>query len=284
MMVGFAAGGTTDFVARLLAEAAEGALGQQIVIENKPGANGAIGAEYVAKSEPDGYTLFLSTVGALAINPILRTDLPYDPLKDFAPIAPPRRRNHRCWCVDPGLGIDSAQELVARAKEKPGTITVGITGIGAISHLEPRDVRVGGRDQIAHVPYRGSGPAISDLLGGQVNGVIVDVAVMIEQIKAGKAKVHRHDGGGALAVPARRADPRRAGLHRGGRRQLDRACSRRPRRRGRSSPSSTPSSPASLNDPQTRSKIEENGVSAAADDAGGIRRDHQAGDGALGHA
>src|SRR3954451_186812 len=134
LVVAFAAGGTTDFVARQLAEKAKASLGQNIVVENKPGANGAIGAEYVAKSEPDGYTLFFSTAGALAINPSMRADLPYDPLKDFTPIVPVAR-NTVLFAVNPTLGVATAQEMIARAKEKPGTITVAITGVGAISHL-----------------------------------------------------------------------------------------------------------------------------------------------------
>src|SRR5581483_5978187 len=105
-----------------------------VVIENKPAANGAIAAETVAKAEPDGYTLFISTVGAVAINPGFRKDLPYDTLKDFAPVARLGVQSP-VLVLDPALGINSAPELVARAKQKPGSITIGITGIGAISHL-----------------------------------------------------------------------------------------------------------------------------------------------------
>src|SRR5215469_18941535 len=119
MVVAFAAGGTTDFVARLVADKAKAALGQNIVVENKPGANGAIGADYVAKSEPDGYTLFFSTAGAITINPSLRSDLPYDPVNGFTPIVP-IARNTVLFAVNTGLGIDTAQQMIARAKEKPG--------------------------------------------------------------------------------------------------------------------------------------------------------------------
>ncbi len=161
LVVAFAAGGTTDFVARQLAERAKASLGQSIVVENKPGANGAIGAEYVAKSEPDGYTLFFSTAGALAINPTMRSDLPYDPIKDFTPIVP-----------------------VAR-----NTITVAITGVGAISHLAIEMLQIAAGIKLQYVPYRGAGQAVADFIGGQLNAMSAEVPVLMPQIKAGKATI-----------------------------------------------------------------------------------------------
>src|SRR6266704_1117816 len=125
MVVAFAAGGTTDFVARLVADKAKGALGQNIVVENKPGANGAIGADYVGKSEPDGYTLFFSTAGATTINPSMRADPPYHPVKDFAAVAP-IARNTVLFAAGPALRIDTAKDMIALARAKPGTITVAI--------------------------------------------------------------------------------------------------------------------------------------------------------------
>jgi tripartite-type tricarboxylate transporter receptor subunit TctC len=188
MIVAFSAGGTTDFVARLIADKVKGPLGQPVVVENKPGANGAIGADYVAKAEPDGYTLFFSTAGALSIIPSLRTDLPYDPLKSFAPIVP-IARNTVLLAVNTGLGISTAQELIARAKDKPGTLTVAITGIGAISHLAIEMLQSSARIKLQAVPYRGAGPAIADLIGGQVNAMSAEVPVLMPQIRAGKAKI-----------------------------------------------------------------------------------------------
>jgi tripartite-type tricarboxylate transporter receptor subunit TctC len=187
VVVAFAPGGNTDLAARIIAEKAKVLLGQNIVIENKPGANGAIGAENIAKSEPDGYSLFLTTVGAVAINPAFRKDLRYDPVKDFAPIAL-LGRIAPVLTFDPGLGINTTAQLVARAKQKPESITVGITGIGAISHLGLELFESAAGVKFLHVPYRGSGPALADLLGGQLNGIIIDVAVMLEHIKAGKLK------------------------------------------------------------------------------------------------
>jgi tripartite-type tricarboxylate transporter receptor subunit TctC len=188
LVVGFAPGGNTDFVARIVADKVRAQLGQTVVIENKPGANGAIAAEMVAKSPPDGYTLFFTSVGAVAINPGFRKDLTYDSLKDFAPIGL-MTRAAPVLVVRPAMGVNSAAELVTRAKQNPGTITVGITGIGAISHLGLELFEAAAGVKFIHVPYRGSGPALADLLGGQVNAIIIDVAVMLEHIKAGSIKV-----------------------------------------------------------------------------------------------
>ena len=188
LVVAFAAGGTTDFVARQLADKAKASLGQNIVVENKPGANGAIGAEYVAKSEPDGYTLFFSTAGALAINPTMRSDLPYDPIKDFTPIVPVAR-NTVLFAVNPTLGVATAQEMIARAKEKPGTITVAITGVGAISHLAIEMLQIAAGIKLQYVPYRGAGQAVADFIGGQLNAMSAEVPVLMPQIKAGKATI-----------------------------------------------------------------------------------------------
>lgn len=188
MIVAFSAGGTTDYVARTIADKVRGSLGQPVVIENKPGANGAIGADFVSKAEPDGYTLFFSTAGALSINPSMRSDLPYDPIKGFTPIVP-TARNTVLFAVNSGLGISTAQEMIARAKDKPGSITVAITGIGAISHLAIEMLQHSAKIKLQAVPYRGAGPAIADLIGGQVNAMSAEVPVLMPQIKAGKAKV-----------------------------------------------------------------------------------------------
>ena len=185
MIVAFAPGGTTDFVARLLAERASASIGQSIVVENKPGANGAIAAEYVAKSEPDGTTLFFSTLGALAINPNLRTDLPYDPAHAFAPIAM-LVRNTTVLAVRPDLGIHSVAELIARAREKPGAISMAVTGIGANSHLAMELFQSAAGVKFQLVPYRGAAQAMTDLLGNQVDGIFADAPVLLGQVGAGK--------------------------------------------------------------------------------------------------
>jgi tripartite-type tricarboxylate transporter receptor subunit TctC len=187
LVVAFTAGGTTDFVARLLADKLKGLLGQTVIVENKPGANGAIGAEYVAKAAPDGYTLFFTTVGAVAINPGLRSDLPYDPVKDFAPVGMVAF-NSTMLVVSAAMKVGSAKELAALARDKPGTITIGITGLGAISHLGLELFQSAAGIKLIAVPYRGASQAITDILGGSLDGLMGDVPTVLTQIQAGKIK------------------------------------------------------------------------------------------------
>jgi tripartite-type tricarboxylate transporter receptor subunit TctC len=187
LIVAFAPGGTTDYVARLVADKIKGPLGQNVIVENKPGANGAIGADYVGKSEPDGYTLYFSTAGALTINPSLRPDLPYDPAKDFAPVAPVAR-NTVLFAAGPGLKADTAREMLALAKARPGSITVAITGVGAISHLGIELLQRTAGVRLQYVPYRGAGQAISDVIGGQVSAMSGDLPSLVPQLRAGKLK------------------------------------------------------------------------------------------------
>jgi tripartite-type tricarboxylate transporter receptor subunit TctC len=187
LIVAFAAGGTTDFVARLVADKAKGTLGQSVVVENKPGANGAIGADFVSKSEPDGYTLFFSTAGALTITPSLRPDLAYDPVKDFAPVAPVVR-NTVLFAAGPALKADTAQDMLALAREKPGAVTVAITGVGAVSHLAIELLQRAAGIRLRYVPYRGAGQAVSDVIGGQVSGMSADLPSLMPQLRAGKVR------------------------------------------------------------------------------------------------
>jgi tripartite-type tricarboxylate transporter receptor subunit TctC len=126
-------------------------------------------------------------VGAVAINPAFRKDLPYDPVKDFAPVALIGRAAP-VLAVDPGLGLKSVPELVALAKQKPNTVSIGMTGVGAISHMALELFESTADVKFVHVPFRGSGPALADLLGGHVNGIVIDVSVMLEHIKVGKIK------------------------------------------------------------------------------------------------
>jgi len=185
LVVAFTAGGTTDFVARLLADKMKGPLGQSVIVENKPGANGAIGAEFVAKSDPDGYTLFFTTAGAVAINPAFRKNLAYDPVADFAPVGL-AVKNSTLVVVRSNLEANNAKELVALARQRP--ITVGVTGIGAISHLGLELFQSAAGVKFQHVPYRGAAQAITDLIGGQLDGLVADVPTVLTQIRAGKIK------------------------------------------------------------------------------------------------
>ncbi len=187
LIVAFAAGGTTDYEARIVADKLKGPLGQSVVVENKPGANGAIAADYVAKSEPDGYTLFFSTAGALAINPSLRTDLPYDPVRDFVPVAPVVR-NTVVFAAGPALKAESARDVLALARAQPGAITVAVTGIGAISHLGVELLQRAAGIRLQYVPYRGAGQAFSDVTGGQVSAMNADLPSLVPQLRAGRLR------------------------------------------------------------------------------------------------
>jgi tripartite-type tricarboxylate transporter receptor subunit TctC len=187
LIVAFAPGGATDFTARIIADAMQKPLGQSIVVENRAGANGAVGAEYVAKSDPDGYTLFFSTVGAVAINPSLRSDLPYDPLKDFAAVGK-AAVNSTILVVNADMQVNSARELADLALKEPGKITIGITGRGAISDLGRQLFEDAAGITLQGVPYRGAAPALTDVLAGHLDGLFGDVPTVMGQVRAGKLK------------------------------------------------------------------------------------------------
>jgi tripartite-type tricarboxylate transporter receptor subunit TctC len=168
LVVGFSTGGTTDFMARLLADRLRGPLGQTVIVENRTGANGAIGAEYVARSEPDGYTLYFTTAGVAAVYPHLRP-APYDSLRDFAPVSLVAF-NSTMLVVNAGLPVKSAVDLAALARERPGEITLAITALGSVSHLGLVLFQSAAGVQFQQVPYRGAAPAMTDLLGGTLTG------------------------------------------------------------------------------------------------------------------
>jgi tripartite-type tricarboxylate transporter receptor subunit TctC len=187
MVVAFPAGGPADFVARLLAERLKTLLGQAVIVENRAGANGAIGAEYVARAEPDGATLFFTTVGAVAITPHLMAKVPYDPIRDFAPITLVVR-NTTILVVKPDLPVASARELAARAAQSPGAIAIASTGSGSMPHLALELYQASAGVKFLHVPYRGAAAALTDLLGGQVQGMFADTPVLLSQIQAGRIR------------------------------------------------------------------------------------------------
>jgi tripartite-type tricarboxylate transporter receptor subunit TctC len=184
MVIAFPPGGPTDFVGRLISDKMKSVLGQSIVIENKPGANGTLGADTVAKSPPDGYTLFLTTVGAVTVSPHVFNNVPYDSLRDFAPVIEVVS-NTTLLVVTPKLGIKTVKELVDMAKQKPGEVTFASTGIGGTPHLALEELAAAAGVKFLHVPYRGAAPALTDLLGGQVQVFAGDVPVLIAQIRAG---------------------------------------------------------------------------------------------------
>jgi tripartite-type tricarboxylate transporter receptor subunit TctC len=187
LIVAFTPGGTTDITARLIADRMQARLGAPIAVENKPGANGAIAAQYVAQSEPDGYTLFFSTVGAIAINPAFHSDLSYDPLQDFAAVGK-AAINSPMLVVNADMKAASARDLADLARKKPGAITIGITGRGAMSDLGLQLFEAAAGIQLQSVPYRGAAQAITDILAGHLDGMVGDVPTVLAQVKAGRLK------------------------------------------------------------------------------------------------
>jgi tripartite-type tricarboxylate transporter receptor subunit TctC len=184
VVIAFPPGGPTDFVGRLIVDKMTASLGQRVYIENRPGAAGAVGADNIAKADPDGYSLFLTTSGAVTIVPHIQASVPYDPLRDFAPIALVTKVTE-VLVVTPKLGIKTVKELVALAKEKPGAVSFASTGVGSPPHLAQELLDVSAGVKFLHVPYRGAAPALTDLLGGQVQVLAADLPVLISQIQAG---------------------------------------------------------------------------------------------------
>jgi tripartite-type tricarboxylate transporter receptor subunit TctC len=187
MVVAFPPGGPTDFVARLLADKLKTLIGRTVIIENRAGANGAIGAEYVARAEPDGSTLFLTTVGAVAVTPHLVAKVAYDPIRDFAPITLVVR-NTTVLVVRPDMPAASARELAALAARDPGALAIASTGNGSMPHLALELYQASAGVKFLHVPYRGAAAALGDLLGGQVQGMFADTLVLLPQIEGGKIR------------------------------------------------------------------------------------------------
>jgi tripartite-type tricarboxylate transporter receptor subunit TctC len=184
VLIAFPPGGPTDFAGRLIADKMSTLLGQRVYIENKPGANGTVGADNIAKADPDGYSLFLTTAGAVTISPHIIANIPYDSLRDFAPIAEVVT-NTTVLVVSPKMAIKTAKELVALAKQKPGAISFASTGIGSTTHLAQVLLADAAGVSFLHVPYRGAAPMLTDLLGGQVQVVAADLTVLMSQIEAG---------------------------------------------------------------------------------------------------
>jgi tripartite-type tricarboxylate transporter receptor subunit TctC len=161
-------GTTNDVLARLVASKLGDALGQPVVVENKPGAGGNIGADYVAKQPADGHTLLVGYNGPLAINPSLFDKMPYDPVKDLAPITL-AVKSAQYLVVNPKLGINSVKDLVAKAKADPQKYSYGSIAIGSASHLTMEMFKEAAGINVTHVPYKGAGPALTDLVAGQIH-------------------------------------------------------------------------------------------------------------------
>jgi tripartite-type tricarboxylate transporter receptor subunit TctC len=186
-IVTFPPGGSSDLIARALVPVLSERLRQQVLVENRPGAGGNIGMDAVAKSAPDGYTMGLGAAGALAANVSLYPKMPYDPVKDFAPVSNVAFVPF-FLIANPSLPVNNLQELVALASAKPGQLMLGYGGNGTAMHLSGELFKLMAKVQLVNVPYKGSGPAAVDTMGGQLPLAMVDVASAITQVKAGRLK------------------------------------------------------------------------------------------------
>jgi tripartite-type tricarboxylate transporter receptor subunit TctC len=186
-VVPYVAGGNADLWARTLAQKLGESLKQPFVVENKPGANGGIGADYVAKSAPDGYTLLATASGPITVNPVLYAKVPYDPVRDFAPVA-------QCVVYQYVLvtlasaPYKNLDDLVKAARANPGALAYGSTGIGGGNHLAGELFALATGTRLTHVPYKGSAPALADLLGGQLAFMFDTVITSVPQIQSGKLR------------------------------------------------------------------------------------------------
>ncbi len=185
IVVALAPGGANDLLARLLAAQLAKAFGQAFIVENRPGAGGNIGAAEVARSAPDGYTLLMGGPGTQAINQFLYPTMPYNTERDFAPVSLVARVP-KVLVVHPALGVRSLEALVDRAKAKPGSIYYGSAGIGTSTHLSTELFKTMAKIDLVHVPYRGSGPMLQDLVAGEVQMAIDNVPSAMPYIRSGK--------------------------------------------------------------------------------------------------
>ncbi len=187
MVVGFAPGGGTDIVARIIAKKFGENMGQQVVVENRPGAGGNIATDAVARANPDGHTILLANVGSIAVAPHLIAKLPYDPRRDLAPLTMAVVFAN-VLVVHPSVPANSVADYVKLANTKPGGMAYGSSGIGGAGHLAGELFKMMAKADIVHVPYKGGGPAMTDLLGGQVPSLFASAPSAVPHVKAGKIR------------------------------------------------------------------------------------------------
>lgn len=198
VVIGFPAGGPLDQHARLLSEKLQAVLGQPVVIDYKAGAGGTVGATEVMKAAPDGYTLMLANTGVMVINPALYSKLPYQTTRDFTPIARTAMQP-LALLVNPKLPVSSLKEFMDYARSRPGQVNYGSAGNGGISHLVPEMFKSATGLYMVHIPYRGSAPAFTDLMGGQVQFMAESIPQAASYHKQGRVK--------ALAVTSKERNP-----------------------------------------------------------------------------
>jgi tripartite-type tricarboxylate transporter receptor subunit TctC len=183
----FAAGGSADASARQLAAPLSAVLGQPVVVENRPGGGATLGAQLVARAAPDGHTLLYGTPGPQIINPHLMRSLPYDPVRDFAPVSGYKRAPN-LLAVHPSLGVNDVAGLIALARARPGTLTFASSGVGSSSHLAGEMLKFMAGIDITHVPYRGTGPAVTDLVAGTVSMALDTLSILLPPARNGSLR------------------------------------------------------------------------------------------------
>jgi tripartite-type tricarboxylate transporter receptor subunit TctC len=187
VVVAFPAGGIADIYARIISARVGETWGQPVVVENRTGAGGNIAAEHVARSAPDGYTLLMGSIGTHAVNVSLFAKLPFDPVKDFAPVAHVLEAEG-LLVVHPSVPINSVAELIAHARANPGKLTFASAGMGTASHLAGELFKSMAKVEMTHVPYKGNVPAITDLLAGQTSLLFATMPTVLPHAKAGKLR------------------------------------------------------------------------------------------------
>ncbi|MFZ3321509.1 MAG: tripartite tricarboxylate transporter substrate binding protein [Usitatibacter sp.] len=187
IIVPYPPGGTSDILARALSPGITAALGQPVVVENKPGATGNLGADYVAKSPPDGYVFLLADIGSLAISPSVFAELPFDPVKDFTPVAMVAYSPH-ILAVHPSVPAKNVKELIALAKAKPDSLNFAVSGIGGANHLAGIDFAMRSGIKWTYIPYKGGSQAISDVVGGQAQVLFNGMLATYPFVKDGKLR------------------------------------------------------------------------------------------------
>jgi tripartite-type tricarboxylate transporter receptor subunit TctC len=191
-------GGSTDFVGRPVAQKLSEFLGQPVVVDNRGGAGGVIGTMTVAQAAPDGYTLLLGTSAGLVINPLLNSKLPYDPFRDFTPISR-TNVNPQALVANPSVPFNTVKDLIAYAKAHPGKLNVASSGVGTPNHLGAEMLKYLAKIDIVHVPYKGGGPAMNDLIGGQVQLQFSSIPTVLGHVRNGRVKM--------LAIGSARRSP-----------------------------------------------------------------------------
>lgn len=199
LIIPFAPGGANDILGRLIAARLSESFGQQVVTDNRPGAGGSIGAELAAKSPPDGYTLVIGHIGTLAVNPTLYRKLGYNPVTDFQPISL-MAKVPNIMVVHPSVPAKSVKELVALAKARPGALVYGSGGHGGAGHLATEYFKLMAKVDMVHVPYKGTGPALVDLLAGQTQLIFAGVPGIAAHVRSGRLRALGVSTGTRLAV------------------------------------------------------------------------------------